>query len=117
MTETDTDTETKITNKYWLVWVDEMNTNASCVELVYCATEEEAIELGSKVHNMEKELLDTCEKIPHIRKLKSKPHQTVTNDFWIVYVPDIELWEADLIYCDTKENAIKSSMYMHSLTN
>jgi len=104
-------------NKYWLVWIEEMPTNVECLKLVYCKTEQEALELGSKIHNMDKNLLEVYEKTVHVRKSRSKLIDKLTNEYWIVYFPDLDFWESELVFCDTGENAIKSTLYIRSVTS
>jgi hypothetical protein len=109
------------TNNHWIVFIKDDPQNAEYVELVYCKTEHDALEIGSKIFNIEKELLDTFEKEPHIRKKRTKynnanSNQQEKNSYWLVYLPDVELWDAELIFCDTDKNAIRSTMYIHSIT-
>jgi len=107
------------TNKHWIMWIKDEAANAEYVELVYCKTEQEALTMGSKIFGIEKELLDTMNKEPYLRKKRSKNailNQPVINSYWLVYTPNIELWDSELIFCDTGENAIKSALYIHGVT-
>jgi hypothetical protein len=104
-------------NKYWIVFVKDEAQNANYVELVYCENEKEALKIGSKILNMNEDLLDTFEKELHIRKRRSKNViQNQQDSYWFVYVQDVEVWDGELIFCDTSKNAIKSTMYIRSIT-
>ena len=107
-------------NKHWIVWIDDQPSNVECVKLVLCRTEQEALAMGSKIFGIKEKLLDAYEKEPHIRKKRSKNAnqiQSMINSYWLVSIADLEVWDADLIFCDTGENAIKSALYIHGMTS